>query len=113
LNACGFHAFGNAVVAERTFLSRLINRVEESYSIWAGHDTVTAADAPGTVNENDAILRLICGAHGADLHTGRLLALVAEFRNKKRFGNIFRGNHFAMDFPTGKTVSSGVWRVNM
>jgi hypothetical protein len=59
--------------------------MEESHPIGAGHDAVPASDAPLSIHEDNPFRRLIGCTNRADLHTGRLGALVAEFGDKKCF----------------------------
>ena len=58
--------------------------MEEPGPVGAGHDAVAAADAPLPVDEDDSVGRLVGGADGADLHAGRIVALVAELRHEVR-----------------------------
>jgi hypothetical protein len=85
LYAGGLHSFRDPVVAEIALFSHLIYGVEKSHSVGAGHDAIAASNTPLPVNEDNSVCRLIGGTYRADLHTGRFIALVAEFRHKKGF----------------------------
>src|SRR5208282_2667049 len=85
LHACGFQALCYPVITEIAFLSRVVFRVEKPDPVWARHNAVPAADAPGPVYQNYAVRGLICGAYRTYLHAGRVLALVAEFGYKVCF----------------------------
>ncbi len=65
------------MIAEIAFLSRVIDRVEESDTVRTPHDTVATANAPRPVNHDDTVRCLIRSPHWAYLNTRRILALIA------------------------------------
>ena len=88
-DAGALQAFRNAVIAEIAFFSRMVYGMEEPHAVRAPHDAVAAADAPVPVHEHDAVRRLVGGADRADLHAGRVVALVAELGNEEGLFDAF------------------------
>jgi len=78
----------DAVIAEITLFSDMVDRVEKADAVWTTHDAITATDAPFTVNQHNAILGLVCSTHRANLDTGRVFTLVAKLGYKKCLGDI-------------------------
>jgi hypothetical protein len=111
IHACWIHAFGNPVVTEVTFVRDLVHRMEEPDAIGASHNAVATADAPIPVNQDNAIVRLVGGTNRADLDAGRVVALVAELRNKKRLVDILGLNFFATNRACRESVSSTIRRI--
>src|SRR5659263_91514 len=118
LHAGWTQPLGYAVIAEIAFFCRMIFRMEEPGAVRAGHNAVAATDAPCPVNENNTVRGLIGGADGADLHTGWLVALVAELRDKEGLVDLFRLDIqiialTEVDLRIDETVAGGLWRISM
>src|SRR5665647_3557789 len=114
LHAGWTQPLGYAVIAEIAFFCRVIFRMEEPGAVRAGHNAVAAADAPCPVNENNTVRGLIGGADRADLHTGWLVALVAELRDKEGLVDLFRFDGeisacILIDPGIGEAVAAGLW----
>ncbi len=87
-HAGGLQALRDPVIAEIALLRRVVYGMEEPHAVGTAHDAVAAADAPCPVHEHDSVRCLVRRAHGADLHAGRVFALVAEFRNEERLFDV-------------------------
>jgi len=99
----------NPVITKITFIRHMVDRMEKSHAVRAGHNAVTAADAPLPIHQHNTISSLVSCAHRTYLDAGRLCALVAELGNEKSLFDFFRGNvfEFAMsqiDPAGGKSV---------
>jgi hypothetical protein len=73
--------------------------MEKPHAVRAGHDTVTAADAPLPVHQHHTVGILVSRAHRTYLDTGRFFALVAKFGDKKSLFNLFPGYIFKLTVP--------------
>ena len=104
LDAGGLHALGDPVVAEVAFLG-VCTRVEEPHAVGAAHDAVAAADAPRPVHEDYAVRGLIGGADRADLHAGRIFALVAELGHEKRLIDVLFSDVLELALVRGRSWS--------
>ena len=91
------HALGYAVIAEVALVGDLVFRVEKAHAVRAGHDAVAAADAPFAVHQHHPVFGLVGRPDRADLHAGRVVALVAEFRHEESFIDSVRIDLFAVD----------------
>jgi hypothetical protein len=106
----------NPVIAEITFIRRMVYWMEKSHAIRAGHDTITAADAPCPVHQHYPVGILISRANGTHLDAGRLVALITELGNEKGFINLFLRNIFELtpsqiDPAVSKSVSRLFWGI--
>ena len=81
-------AFDDAVVAEGALVGNVFNRVEEADSVRAAHNAVAAADAPGSIDQDNAICCLVGCTDRADLHAGWGRAVIAELWHKKGLGDL-------------------------
>ena len=84
-NAGRIHAFRDPVVAEVAFVRDLVNRMEETHTVGAGHDAVAASDAPVAVYEDDAVTGLVGRPYRADLHAGCVVTLIAELGHEESY----------------------------
>ena len=105
LNTGGLQPLGDPVIAEVAFVCGVIYRMEEPDAVRTAHDTVTAPDAPGPVDHDNAVRRLIGRANRADLNAGGIFALVAELGHKERLFYIFLLNVLEFSHPRGLSCS--------
>src|SRR5437899_11412996 len=80
LAAGGRQSLGDAVITQRAFLRRVGLGVDEAAAVRTCLHTVTAAEAVVLVDKNHAVGRDESCANGTNLCTGRVLAVVAQFR---------------------------------
>ena len=76
------------MVAEVTLVRNFVLGMEKTNTIWTGHNTVPATDAPISVDQCYTILCLIGRTNRADLNTSGSLTLITQLWHKKSFGNI-------------------------
>jgi hypothetical protein len=67
----------------------MISWVHVTATIGASLDTVTTTDAVTLVDQVNTIRSLKCSTYGANLCTGRFVTVVAHFRHKKCFEDLF------------------------
>src|SRR5437660_4782221 len=80
LAAGGRQSLGDSVITQRAFLRRVGLGVDEAAAVRTCLHTVTAAEAVVLVDKNHAVGRDESCANGTNLCTGRVLAVVAQFR---------------------------------
>src|SRR5947209_6528734 len=83
LAARGSESLSNAVITEGALIDGILFGVEIAAAVGAGLDAVAAAETVLFVDEHDAIGADEGGAHGADLHAGRIDAVVAELGDEE------------------------------
>jgi len=105
--------FGNPVVAEIAFVGDLVLRVEKPHAVGASHDAVAAANAPFPIYEDHAVVRLVRCADRAYLDACRVITLIAELRNKKCLGDIFRINFLSPNVASREAVSATIGRIRV
>ncbi len=109
VHAGGLHSLRDPVIAEVALLGCVIYRVEEPNTVGTAHDTVAAADTPRPVHQHHAVLGLVGCAHGAHLHAGRVVALVAKLGHEECLIDVFIFDVLELalakvDFRVRKTV---------
>ena len=83
LAAGGGEPLRDPVVAEAALVHRLGARVDEAAAVGAGLHAVAAAEAVRLVHEHDPVRALEGRAHRADLHAGRVRAVVAQLGDEE------------------------------
>jgi len=106
LDTCRLSAVADPVIAEVAFVSYAVLRVEEPDTVRASHDAIATADAPFSVDQYNAIIRLVGSAYRANLHTGRVIALIAELGNEKSLCDIVGINLFIPNHVAYKPVAA-------
>src|SRR3989339_2042197 len=86
-HACRFDAFGDAMIAKVTFISRSRDGVEKTGTIGAGINTDMTADAYITVDMYHTIFGSpVSGAGGTQIQAGRIFTLVTQTGQKMKTG---------------------------
>ena len=107
LAARGGEPLRDPVVAEAALVHGGRARVDEPAPVRASLNAIAAAEAIGLVHEHDAVRALERRAHRADLHAGRMRALVAELGHEEVLRAV------AHPVLLGEAVEAAVRRVHL
>src|SRR3974390_1123955 len=80
LAACRRQPLADAVIAQRTFIARVLCRVEKAATVGTSLNAIATAQTVFVIDQHHSIRSVISGANWADLCARRVYAMVAQLR---------------------------------